>query len=92
MEAACNMLCCSGAEAVRALLAPDWAQLTRPRVWAEAVVQVVASLQLGLGLLPSLAAHNLTYLQLLRRLAITCDEFILFVRETRYSPDMAQVT
>ena len=58
MEAVCNMLCCSGAEAVRALLAPDWAQLTRPRVWAEAVVQVVASLQLGLGLLPSLAAHN----------------------------------
>ena len=52
------MSCCSGAEAVRALLAPDWAQLTRPRVWAEAVVQVVASLQLGLGLLPSLAAHN----------------------------------
>ena len=40
----------------------------------------------------SLAAHNLTYLQLLRRLAITCDEFILFVREKRYSPDMAQVT
>ena len=31
----------------------------------------------------SLAAHNLTYLQLLRRLAITCDEFILFVREKR---------
>ena len=58
MEAECNMLCCSGAAAVRALLAPDWAQLTRPRVWAEAVVQVVASLQLGLGLLPSLAAHN----------------------------------
>ena len=40
----------------------------------------------------SLAAHNVTYLQLLRRLAITCDEFILFVREKRYSPDMAQVT
>ena len=39
----------------------------------------------------SLAAHNVTYLQLLRRLAITCDEFILFVREKRYSPDMAQV-
>ena len=31
----------------------------------------------------SLAAHNLTYLQLLRRLAITCDEFILFVREKK---------
>ena len=31
----------------------------------------------------SMARHGLTYLQLLRRAAVTCDEFILFVREKK---------
>ena len=31
----------------------------------------------------SMARHGLTYLQLLRRVAVTCDEFILFVREKK---------
>ena len=39
----------------------------------------------------ALEKHNMTYLEMLRKIAITCDEFILFVREKRYSPDMAQV-
>ena len=28
----------------------------------------------------AMAAHNLTYLQLLRALAVDCDQFVLFVR------------
>ena len=31
----------------------------------------------------SMARHGLTYLQLLRSVAVTCDEFILFVREKK---------
>ena len=29
----------------------------------------------------AMAAHNLTYLQLLRALAVDCDQFVLFVRD-----------
>ena len=35
----------------------------------------------------ALTKHSLTYLELLRNVAVTCDEFILFVREKKYSPD-----
>ena len=33
----------------------------------------------------SMAKHNLTYLDLLRNLAIDCDKFILFVRDKSFS-------
>ena len=53
--------CClspSGGQAVKSLLAPDWSHLTQPRVWLEAVVQVVMSLHLGLGVISTYASHN----------------------------------
>ena len=34
----------------------------------------------------ALVKHNMTYLEMLRKVAITCDEFILFVRERKYDP------
>ena len=38
----------------------------------------------------SLAQHNLTYLELLRKLAVDCDQFILFVRDKSFESDMTQ--
>ena len=32
----------------------------------------------------SMAQHNLTYLDLLRKLAVDCDKFILFVRDKSF--------
>ena len=37
----------------------------------------------------ALVKHNMTYLEMLRKVAITCDEFILFVREKKYDPEFA---
>ena len=34
----------------------------------------------------ALEKHNMTYLEMLRKIAITCDEFILFAREKKYDP------
>ena len=53
--------CCltvSGSEAVTSLLSPDWLQLSRPLVWLEAVVQVMYSLYLGLGVISTYSSHN----------------------------------
>ena len=36
----------------------------------------------------SMAQHNLTYLELLRKLAVDCDQFILFVRDKSFESDM----
>ena len=38
----------------------------------------------------SLAQHNLTYLELLRKLAVDCDEFILFIRDKSFESDMTE--
>ena len=38
----------------------------------------------------SLAQHNLTYLELLRKLAVDCDQFILFVRDKSFESDMTE--
>ena len=35
-----------------------------------------------------MAQHNLTYLELLRKLAVDCDQFILFVRDKSFESDM----
>ena len=37
----------------------------------------------------AMAAHNLTYLQLLRALAVDCDQFVLFVRDKSFGPELA---
>ena len=37
----------------------------------------------------SMEKFGLTYMELLRKVAVTCDEFILFVREKTYSQNMA---
>jgi len=37
----------------------------------------------------AMSKHNISYLQLLRNVAVTCDEFILFVREKKYNPDFS---
>ena len=34
--------------------------------------------------------HNLTYLGLLRKLAVDCDQFILFVRDKSFESEMDQ--
>ena len=36
----------------------------------------------------SMEKFGMTYMELLRKVAVTCDEFVLFVREKTYSPDM----
>ena len=36
----------------------------------------------------SMAQHNLTYLELLRKLAVDCDQFILFVRDKSFEAEM----
>ena len=33
------------------------------------------------------AKHNITYLELLREVAVRCDEFVIFIREKSYGPD-----
>ena len=38
----------------------------------------------------ALARHNLTYLELLRQLAVDCDQFILFVRDKSFESEMDQ--
>ena len=38
----------------------------------------------------SMAQYNLTYLELLRKLAVDCDQFILFVRDKSFESDMTQ--
>ena len=35
-----------------------------------------------------MAQHNLTYLELLRKLAVDCDQFILFVRDKSFEAEM----
>ena len=37
----------------------------------------------------SMEKFGLTYMELLRKVAVTCDEFILIVREKTYSQNMA---
>ena len=31
--------------------------------------------------------HNISYLELLREVAVRCEEFVIFVREKRFGPD-----
>ena len=38
----------------------------------------------------AMARHNLTYLGLLRKLAVDCDQFILFVRDKSFESEMDQ--
>ena len=38
----------------------------------------------------SLAQHNLTFLELLRNIAVDCDQFILFVRDKSFESDMEE--
>ena len=38
----------------------------------------------------SMAQYNLTYLELLRKLAVDCDQFILFVRDKSFESDMTE--
>ena len=38
----------------------------------------------------AMVKHNLTYLELLRKVAISCDEFVLFVREKKYPADIRE--
>ena len=38
----------------------------------------------------ALATHNLTYLELLRGLAVDCDQFILFVRDKSFESNMTR--
>ena len=38
----------------------------------------------------ALATHNLTYLELLRSLAVDCDQFILFVRDKSFESNMTR--
>ena len=37
----------------------------------------------------AMTKHSLSYLELIRRVAIDCDDFILFVREKTYPKDMS---
>ena len=35
------------------------------------------------------AKHNISYLELLREVAVRCDEFVIFLRQKSYGPDPA---
>ena len=51
-------LAAGGPQGVLLLLAPDWSVLTQPGAWSQAAVQVVFSLQLGLGALTTFSSYN----------------------------------
>lgn len=38
----------------------------------------------------AMETHNMTYLQLLRKVAISCEEFVLFVREKSYPEEITE--